>query len=196
MSIARRTYLALGDSMSIDDYTGVTGGGAANQFFRTLGEGWEIDDRTLDGCCMGDVPVDAAGEVITLTIGGNDLLWKKDEYLARGLAPFANEHLQLLEAIRKRNPQAVMIVGDVYHPDAVLSERERESLQAANRVIHSNCLSVGAEIAPIYRAFRGHEKEYLCLQIEPTLRGAEAIAELFRAAFKRATAGGRNESAQ
>ena len=42
-----RTYLALGDSMSIDDYTGVAGGGAVNQFYRRLGDGWTLDDRTL-----------------------------------------------------------------------------------------------------------------------------------------------------
>ena len=32
----RKTYLALGDNMSIDDYTGVAVGGAVNQFFERL----------------------------------------------------------------------------------------------------------------------------------------------------------------
>jgi len=32
----RRTYLALGDSMSIDLYTGVEGGGAVRQFYGWL----------------------------------------------------------------------------------------------------------------------------------------------------------------
>jgi hypothetical protein len=31
-----RTYLALGDSMSIDRYTGVKGGGAVSQFYKWL----------------------------------------------------------------------------------------------------------------------------------------------------------------
>lgn len=40
--IVSRVYLALGHSMSIDDYTGVAGGGAVSQFFRTLGDGLEV----------------------------------------------------------------------------------------------------------------------------------------------------------
>ena len=38
-----RTYLALGDSMSIDLYTGVKGGGAVSQFHRWLGTTWTLD---------------------------------------------------------------------------------------------------------------------------------------------------------
>lgn len=73
-----KTYLGLGDSMSIDDYTGVEGGGAINQFFRTPGDGWKLDDRVFDGSLMEGVPRDGIGDVITLTIGGNDLLWNKE----------------------------------------------------------------------------------------------------------------------
>ena len=75
-----KTYLALGDSMSIDDYTGVRGGGAVNQFFRTLGNEWSLDDRTFDGCQMVGVPRNGRGDLITLTIGGNDLLWNRETY--------------------------------------------------------------------------------------------------------------------
>ena len=178
------TYLALGDSMSIDDYTGVTGGGAVNQFFADLDDEWTLDDRTSDGCRMQHVATDATGDLITLTIGGNDLLWNREEYLARGLDGFAARHWELLTAIRKANQAALLIVGDIYRPDAKLTERESESLDAANRVIRSNCLRVGAQLAPIHRTFRGHEQDYLCFQIEPTLAGAKAIANLFRSAFE------------
>ena len=177
------TYLALGDSMSIDEYTGVSGGGAAHQFWTYLGAGWTLDDRTLDGCRLPHVPTDGRGDVITLTIGGNDLLWNREEYLARGLAAFAREHEQLLRSMRAANPQAALIVGDIYHPDAVLSAREEEALAVANRMIHANCLLVGARLAAINAAFRGHEEEYLCYQIEPTLAGAKVIADLFRTAY-------------
>jgi hypothetical protein len=179
-----RTYLSLGDSMSIDDYTGVEGGGAVSQFFRWLGEGWTLDDRTCDGCRMEGVPVDGKGDLITLTIGGNDLLWNKEEYLARGLSGFAREHLALLQAIRAANPRAEMIVGDVYRPAAKLTEAETEALSAANRAIQSNCFRVGARLAPIHRTFLGNEARLLCFQIEPTLQGAEAITELFKRAHE------------
>ena len=37
--MAMGTYVALGDSISIDDYTGLPGGGAASQLARKLGFG-------------------------------------------------------------------------------------------------------------------------------------------------------------
>ena len=179
----QQEYLALGDSMSIDDYTGVEGSGAANQFARTLGEGWTLDDRTYDGCRMAGVPRDACGDLITLTIGGNDLLCNKAKYLRAGLDAFAAEHYELLQAIRKANPHAVSIVGDVYAPAMPLSSQEQFGLAAANAAIGQNCERVGAVLAPIYDAFRSHESEYLCWAIEPNFKGAAAIAKLFNSAM-------------
>ena len=47
-----KTYLALGDSMSIDAYTGVPGGGAVAQFYKRLcargSDTWILDDRTVE----------------------------------------------------------------------------------------------------------------------------------------------------
>ena len=175
-----KTYLALGDSMSIDDYTGVEGGGAVNQFFQTLGEGWSLDDRTFDGCRIEGVPRNVKADLITLTIGGNDLLWNKEKYLREGLTEFGAEHRALLTEIRHYNPDATFIVGDIYVPAAPLTELEMEALEKANAIIHSHCQEVGALVAGIQAAFRGHEETHLVLAIEPTLKGAKAIAELFR----------------
>jgi lysophospholipase L1-like esterase len=71
-------YLAVGDSMSIDAYTGVDGGGAASQLARKLR--LELLDLTADGNTTDGVLADlarapAAAEVVTLTAGGNDLLF-------------------------------------------------------------------------------------------------------------------------
>ena len=70
-------YVALGDSISIDDYTGVCGGGAASQLARKLG--LDLVDLTLDGNTTQGVLADlvrapAASDVVTLRAGGNDLL--------------------------------------------------------------------------------------------------------------------------
>ncbi len=173
------TYLALGDSMSIDDYTDVEGGGAAHQFHEFLGDRWTIDDRTSDGCRIPDVPRDGIGDVITLTVGGNDLLRNKEFYLTEGLGSFAVEHFELLTSIRKVNPNALVMVGDVYHPDTKLIETEAEALSNANEIIQENCERVGVYLVPIHDTFRGNESTFLCLQIEPTFDGAKAIAELF-----------------
>ncbi|MBN1910181.1 MAG: hypothetical protein JW818_10610 [Pirellulales bacterium] len=179
------TYLALGDSMSIDDYTGVEGGGAVNQFFRMLGPGWVLDDRTFDGCQMGGMPTDGHGELITLTIGGNDLLWNQEQYLSEGIDSFAAEHRALLDAIRRANPEALLIVGDIYRPQWPLSDAQLAGLAAANAAIHANVEAVAARLAPIHDTFLGHESTHLCLDIEPTLAGAAAIAGLFRAEYDR-----------
>ena len=131
------TYLALGDSMSIDAYTGVAGGGAVSQFFRELGDGWSLDDRTRDGCEMPDVPRDAHGDLITLTIGGNDLIASRDEYLIAGLARFADQHLELLSQLREHNPESIIIVGDVYAPAGSLTTVEERVVSRDEEIILS-----------------------------------------------------------
>lgn len=180
-----RTYLALGDSMSIDDYTGVVGGGAARQFHRRLPGDWELIDETYDGCVIDGVPVDRQGELITLTIGGNDLLLRQEHYLTGGMPDFQRDHLRLLEAIRAANPAATFIVGNIYGPQTPLPAAQQAGLDAANEMIAKNVAAVGAELADIFSTFFGHEQEYLCFEIEPNLRGAEVIAGLFHAAFAR-----------
>ena len=87
-----KRYLALGDSMSIDDYTGRVGGGAVARFFRSLGPGWVLDDQTTDGHLIEDVSLEGRGELITLTIGGNNLLDEAVDIVAYGLASFERRH--------------------------------------------------------------------------------------------------------
>jgi lysophospholipase L1-like esterase len=75
--IAMGIYLALGDSISIDDYTGVHGGGAPSQPAGKLG--FKLFDLTRDGNTTHSVLADlarapAAADIVTLTAGGNDLL--------------------------------------------------------------------------------------------------------------------------
>jgi lysophospholipase L1-like esterase len=174
------THLALGDSMSIDRYTGVEGGGAVSQFYKWLGDSWRLDDRSADMCRMRYVPTNAQGRVITLTIGGNDLLADTQKYLDEGLEGFAGEHLALLQAIRATNPSALFIVGNVYASQTPLSDEVTRALDEANDAIAANVRSVDARLADIRQAFRGHEKEYLCFDIEPSLKGASVIADLFK----------------
>src|SRR5919202_1857927 len=74
-SVPMRLYLALGDSISIDDYTGVRGGGAPAQLARRLGA--DLVDLTRDGNTTQGVLADLvrapdAADVVTLTAGLND----------------------------------------------------------------------------------------------------------------------------
>jgi lysophospholipase L1-like esterase len=181
-----RVYLALGDSMSIDLYTEVLGGGAVAQLYRSLGHGWALDDRTCDGCVIEGIPRDGTGDLITLTIGGNNLLVHQGQYLSEGLDDFAMVHRDLLSDIRTRNPDAVFIVGTVYSPQYRLDPKREALLDEANEIIRRNTKQVGARLADIRERFRGHESELVHRLIEPNLEGATAIAELFSRAWREA----------
>jgi lysophospholipase L1-like esterase len=183
VSTKSRSYLALGDSMSIDLYTGVRGGGAVSQFYqwlKSLGQSWTLDDRAADMCRMRYVPASATGDLITLTIGGNDLLADQELYLKEGLGSFAAEHLDLLTKLRAGNPNAVLLVGNIYAPQTPLPEHLARALGKTNEIIATNVGEVGAHLADIHGAFQGHERDYLCYDIEPSLKGAAVIASLFQ----------------
>lgn len=185
-----KTYLALGDSMSLDYYTGVPGGGAVAQLYQRLrgrpNATWLLEDRTADGARIGDVDFQGLADLITITIGGNDLLQNMDRKPAEFIPRFDRAYSRLASDIRQAHPRATVIVGNIYKPnsDMFLTAALQDSLNEANRIIGLWAASHGFRLANIHAAFRGHEQEYLCLSIEPTLKGATVIADLFeQAAF-------------
>src|ERR671931_944529 len=104
-------YLALGDSISIDDYTGVLGGGAPSQLARTLGV--DLVDLTSDGNTTHGVLADLAGapaaaDVVTLTAGGNDLLGGE---LPRAILRRLHEIAHRIQPLGAR-----VIVNTIYDP--------------------------------------------------------------------------------
>lgn len=180
----RRVYLALGDSMSIDAYTGVVGGGAARQFHTRLGSEWELIDWSRDGCRMKEVPTAHRGDLITLTVGGNDLLGNFTRAMSDGLDEFAAQHLRLLRALRDTNPNSSILIGNIYQPDSAVLRQYEHLLEEANARIQKNVNFIAATLVDIHAAFLGREAELLTLEIEPNLAGATAIAGLFEAAWQ------------
>jgi lysophospholipase L1-like esterase len=183
-------YLALGDSISIDDYTGVRGGGAASQLARRLG--LELVDLTRDGNTTQGVLADLAGappnaDVVTLTAGGNDLLG--------GDSPRAI--LRRLDQITQRLQQlgAWVVVNTVYDPsdgDNTIGRRElglsrlatvelRRRLNALNGGIAKVARRRGFLLADLERLCHGHglasAEPWFVQVIEPNLAAATAIAE-------------------
>jgi lysophospholipase L1-like esterase len=179
-----RVYLALGDSMSIDLHTGVIGGGAVSQFHRWLGADWQRADHCRDGCGIDSVPRTGKGDLVTLTIGGNDLFLMQGYYVRVGLAEFVEAHRNLLLDLREANPRSPILVGNVYEPQFKLDARRLALLEEANEAIRTNVESIGAHLIDIHAAFRGREDRFLCKLIEPTLEGATSIAQLFQRAFE------------
>ena len=78
------------------------------------------------------------GDIITLTIGGNDLLADYEFYLKDGLDSFDEEHLKLLTDLRTINPTALIIVGNIYSSQTALSEELVRALDEANAIIAAN----------------------------------------------------------
>lgn len=191
-------YLALGDSISIDDYTGVPGGGAARQFARTI-EADEIENLTSDGQTTVGVLADLrlstfTPDVVTLTAGGNDLL---QSVLRLHGGPAAGWHaasrqvLENLRAIAHRLAafDCPVIVNTIYDPsdrdDAIagrigLPGRARSAFDETNEGIRAVALEHGFLLSDLERLFHGHgaeaEETWLTLNIEPNYAGATAIA--------------------
>jgi lysophospholipase L1-like esterase len=187
-------YLALGDSISIDDYTGVHGGGAPSQLARKLD--LALVDLTRDGNTTHGVLADladapAGAEVVTLTAGGNDLLGGDlPRAILRRLAQIA-ERIQPLAAR--------VIVNTVYDPsdgDNNVGRRElglsrlatielRRRLNALNGGITKLADERGFLLADLERLFDGHgvasDDPWFVEVIEPNLAGATAIAEYWSA---------------
>jgi lysophospholipase L1-like esterase len=183
-------YLALGDSISIDDYTGVRGGGAASQLARKLRI--DIVDLTRDGNTTQGVLADlarapAAADVVTLTAGGNDLLG----------GAFPRTILRRLHLIAEQIQPlgARVVVNTVYDPsdgDNEVGRRElglsrlatmalRRRLNALNSGIGKLAADRGFLLADLERLFHGHgvtsTNPWFVHVIEPNLAGATAIAE-------------------
>lgn len=194
MPTAVLTYLALGDSMSIDLYTGQAGGGAVSQFYRMLGPEWRLIDRTNDGEVMPNVPTDISADLITLTIAGFDALTRYEEVIEVGVWPLVREHLGLLQRLRDTNPDSCLIVGNIYRPRVPILPGIDPILADLNAGIVDNVRRIDGCLADIYSAFLGHESDYYSDDIEPSLEGATAIARLFFEAFEKWEFAGENRT--
>ena len=183
-------YVALGDSISIDDYTGVAGGGAPSQLARRLGV--DLLDLTRDGNTTHGVLADldrapASADVITLTAGGNDLLG----------GDFPRQILRRLHQIAGRIERlsARVILNTIYDPsdgDNEVGRRElglsrlaalelRRRLNAVNGGIRKLAAERRFLLADLEHLFHGHgvasNDPWFVHVIEPNLAGATAIAE-------------------
>ena len=140
-------YLALGDSISIDEYplreTGSRGLGAASLLHRNDDQfwpefrgrdlaGWRFEDLTADGATSEDVLLRQApraksgATLITLTAGGNDLLMNLRN--PRPPARLVEVILERLAAIVQRFPDAAILLGTIYDPSDGTNELYGERL--------------------------------------------------------------------
>jgi lysophospholipase L1-like esterase len=177
-------YLALGDSISIDAYTGVRGGGAVSQLAQRLDA--ELVDLTRDGHTTDGVVADLERaprdvDVVTLTAGGNDLLLGRPAAAITANLRAIAEHLAQLDAR--------VILNTIYDPtdgdDALagqvgLPPELRIEYDADNTAAKELAGEHGFLLSDLERLFHGHgvasgDPWYVGV-IEPGLAGATAIA--------------------
>nr|BFE66159.1 hypothetical protein GCM10020063_106850 [Dactylosporangium thailandense] len=164
-------YYALGDSMSIDDYAGGPGLGAASLLADDLGI--ELKLLARDGATSDDVVRRQIGQVagrpalVTITMGGNDLLTaiveSPDKVPAAVEATAANYDATLatLAATGAR-----IVVSTVYDPTdgtgdlswAGLPDVDEglALLHSMNAAIRAAAARHGAAVADLHAAFLGH----------------------------------------
>jgi GDSL-like Lipase/Acylhydrolase family len=221
-------YVALGDSISIDDYAGGPGRGGASLLARNR----DADFPTWHGHDLAGLPFhllatdgatsqvlldlqlprlersDVHPSVVTLTIGGNDVLgWYGDTAgavraadAAVARAGEALDRLQLLVA-----PDARIVLGTVYDPSDGTADASSvglppwpevvEVLGHLNTALRHLAERHGAAVAEIHETFLGHgltagnpgqrdarpvdRDLWYCNVIEPNAWGASAVREAF-----------------
>lgn len=175
-----KLYLALGDSISIDEYpyreTGVANIGAASLFARALRKrypGIRCDNLTADGATTDDVlrgqlpHVRATQEpaIVTITAGGNDLLLnlravRPPVRLVEGVV---DRIARIVDEMQRMLPNATILLGTIYDPsdgtnilDGEHLEREAKWLARLNDAIRALASRDGVVLADIHARFLGH----------------------------------------
>lgn len=194
-------YLALGDSISIDDYTNVAGGGAVSQFARLIGatqtQDLTQDGRTTDGVLDSLRGVTIKPDIVTLTAGGNDFLRGASQILNRwpgaSWEKIAHVSLNNLRSIADRLKEfgCPVILNTVYDPtdgdDSLLVQfgladatPARATFNALNNGIRALAQEHGFLLSDLETLFHGHgavsATPWIVMQIEPNFAGAGAIA--------------------
>lgn len=195
-------YLALGDSISIDTYTGVPEGGAASQFARLISaasfQNLTRDGRTTAGVLEAWSEITLVPDVVTLTAGGNDFL--QGAFAAMNTSahwePVAREPLENLEIIADRLSAfgCPVILNTAYDPtdgddsvlgtlglDTAMREEARTAFNAINNGIRALALRRGFLLSDLEALFQGHgalsSDPWIVSHIEPNLAGATVIAK-------------------
>jgi len=234
---AAGAYVALGDSISIDDYAGGPGRGGASLLYRNRDEDfphWAGQDLlshdpsctfhllATDGATSGAL-LDAQlprlrglrlrPGIVTLTIGGNDVLSEYgDSRAARRrveqVAVAVSRTLGLLRPLLA--PPGRLVLGTVYDPSDGSGDTSRLGLPAwpdavavvagLNDRLRAVAAEHGAAVAEIGEHFRGHgilagdpaqpdprppqRDLWFCQVIEPNAWGAGGVREAFWAALR------------
>lgn len=175
-----KLYLALGDSISIDEYpyreTGVADIGAASLFARALRQRYpaiRFDNLAADGATTDDVlrgqlphvrPTEEAS-IVTITAGGNDLLLnlRATRPPVRLVEGVVDRIARIVDEVQRMLPNATILLGTVYDPSDGTNilygerlDREAKWLARLNDGIGALAARDGVVLADIHARFLGH----------------------------------------
>ncbi len=196
-----RYYLALGDSITTG--YGVGGRGFAFIYYaylQSLNHNLKFINCGVNGLTTDGLNymlfsnqlrrfVEKA-EIITITIGSNDLL-KYALSTLRGVGSDAFKILANMERnfdfvglqIRQINPRVIIKVGTIYCPVLAYqyyqySRQSQKTISKANKIIRYTSMRYRFNIVPIDNVFRGRELLFIGKDhIHPNLLGHQIIAE-------------------
>ncbi len=225
-------YVALGDSISIDEYAGGPGRGGASLLARnrdddfpdwagrdlaTRRPDWPFHLLATDGATSTSVldrqlprlaALDSAPDLVTLTIGGNDLLMAYGESrLARDVIAHvvANVDRIVTAVLGAMAADGALVLGTVYDPSDGTGDAERvglppwpeavELIGELNRSLTDVARRHGLPVADIHARFLGHGVDaghpgqhaarpksrelWYCNVIEPNAWGASEVRGAF-----------------
>ncbi|HWS35270.1 MAG TPA: SGNH/GDSL hydrolase family protein [Actinoplanes sp.] len=215
-----KLYVALGDSMSIDDYAGGPGRGAASLLHRNRNhdfpdwsgqdlytKGYDVLILARDGAVTADVlnrqvpQLTAAPDLVTITMGGNDLMsvYGDDTAAAQVIARVEAQAGGVLTRLRRLTTRIVLTT--VYDPSDGTGiipggglpawPRGPHWINTLNRALTGLAARHHTLLADVHRAFHGHGVTagdpapadptpqapdlWFCGVIEPNTFGARAI---------------------
>ena len=203
-------YTALGDSLAVGLLT--LGSGYVNQYSKWLVQnrypqgielinlgtsGWKSEDilKALQENQFYMKAIQSA-DILTLDVGGNDLLGSNFTTLGLRLAfrKYQNNLSMILSKIREFNPTAPFYMMDIYNPYPVGHPKRALAevwIPHFNHVIHSmasNPVFGITGLAEVFTAFQGHEEEYTWIDelgdIHPNSLGHQVICQCFAAVTK------------
>ncbi|MGM5472809.1 GDSL-type esterase/lipase family protein [Bacillus pumilus] len=199
-----RSYVAIGDSLTVGVGARLFGGGFAERYQ------WMLEKKThapveLSVFAKSGLTTDqilqlfkrsnvrraiAAANIITITGCGNDLVQAIQQYekgedetklLQATLHCQANfsKMIQEIAQIKRgqKQPYCVYLMN-LYNPFPQIPIAGRW-LQQYNHQLRSLAANPHVEVVDVYRAFEGHEHEYLSIdQFHPNHKGYEAMAKI------------------
>ena len=231
---APTAYVALGDSISIDDYAGGPGRGGASLLARNRDEDFPAWRGSELGLPFLQLATDAATTatllevqlprlaaagvrpaVVTLTVGGNDVLscFGDTRAALRAVGQVGTRVSTALERVAgSLAPGGRVVVGTVYDPSDGTADTASvglppwpevvEVLAQLNATLRAVALEQGAAVAEVHERFLGHglavgdpgqpdprprdQRLWYCDVIEPNAWGASAVRAAFWAALGRA----------